>query len=323
MMKKQLSYFVLVMLLASCQFNQNTSASEDKATSNNNTAQTTESNAVMENSTPTVSSDTEPATEASTIPVLPGETLLWSDEFDGYDLDTYSWECQIGDGTAYGVYQWGNSEQEYYKSDNATVEDGCLVITAKKETQGSYNYTSARIRSKGKVSTTYGRIEARISMPAIQGLWPAFWMLPEDSYEGKGWPHSGEIDIMEAKGRLPNQSSSALHHNNAAGNGDEYQTKEHLFKNALNTTIEDFHVYGVYWTKDYMTFYVDDDEYFTVERSTWHTSAYTSNEDCFDKPFHVLINMAVGGHFDGYRLPPSDFTEAQMKVDYVRIYSID
>ncbi len=246
-----------------------------------------------------------------------GWVLSWSDEFEGTSLDTSNWEYMIGDGSSYGVQGWGNSEEQYYRSDNGTVEDGNLVITAKRESYNGYSYTSARIRSKGKVSTTYGKIEARIKLPSGTGLWPAFWMLPENSYESQGWPHSGEIDIMEAKGRVTNQSSSALHYSDDNNN--------HIYQTATNylgfDTIEDYHTYGVEWTYDSMVFYCDDNEFLTVTRDQWQTDAYASTTDGpFDQPFHILINMAVGGSFDSYNSPDSSFESASMYVDYVRIY---
>ena len=261
------------------------------------------------------SEDEEPSAESSSVQQS-GWVLSWSDEFEGTSLDTGNWEYMLGDGSSYGIQGWGNSEEQYYKSDNAAVEDGNLVITAKRESYGGYSYTSARIRSKGKVTTTYGKIEARIKLLSGTGLWPAFWMLPENNYESQGWPHSGEIDIMEARGRVTNQSSSALHYSDNGNN--------HTYQNGTNYlgfgTIEEYHVYGVEWTRESMIFYCDDNQFLTVTRDQWQTNAYSSNDGPFDQPFHILINMAVGGSFDSYYSPDSSFQSASMYVDYVRIY---
>ncbi len=263
------------------------------------------------------SEDEEPSDESTSVHQS-GWILSWSDEFEGTSLNTGNWEYMLGDGSSYGIQGWGNSEEQYYKSDNATVEDGNLVITAKRESYGGYSYTSARIRSKGKVTTTYGKIEARIKLPSGTGLWPAFWMLPESNYENQGWPHNGEIDIMEARGRVTNQSSSALHYSDDSNN--------HTWQTATNYlgfgTIEEYHVYGVEWTRESMIFYCDDNQFLTVTSDQWQTNAYSSSNDGpFDQPFHILINMAVGGSFDSYNSPDSSFQSASMYVDYVRIYN--
>ena len=131
--------------------------------------------------------------------------LNWHDEFDGNSLNMNYWSYQEGDGSQYGIPGWGNSEQQYYSQDNVSVNNGALKITARRENKGGKAYTSARIRTANKVAFTYGRIEAKIKLPPYQGLWPAFWMLPDTATYGN-WPNSGEIDIMEAKGRLPNET---------------------------------------------------------------------------------------------------------------------
>ena len=147
---------------------------------------------------------------ANTIPA--GYELFYEENFDGDKLDRAVWSYETGNGND----GWGNSEVEYYKEDNAVVKDGQLHIIAKKESVGGFNYTSARIKTVNKVKFKYGIVEARISLPVVTGMWPAFWMMPNDSVYG-GWPHSGEIDIMEAKGRIPNVSYYALHFSNHDG----------------------------------------------------------------------------------------------------------
>lgn len=258
-----------------------------------------------------------------------GYRLVWSDEFSGTKVNAQNWSPQVGDGSP--NYGWGNQEKQWYtgREENLFVENGNLVITARKEKideRRDFEYTSARIRSAGKVSTKYGYIEARIKLPAITGLWPAFWMLPEYPSPYGGWPNSGEIDIMEARGRVPDMMTSALHYGgNPANNGghSEYRSAGYEFK---NSTIAEFHTYGVRWEEELIEWFVDDNSYFTMQpaairRGGWYSGSNGSGDLApFDTEFHLLLNMAVGGHFDEHRLPPSDFVAAEMLVDYVRIY---
>lgn len=232
-------------------------------------------------------------------------------------MNTSYWDHQIGDGSNYGVWAWGNNEKEYYTANNDTVTNGYLNITAKREAMGGYSYTSTRIRTYQKVSTTYGYIEARIQLPTVQGLWPAFWMLPENTYSGKGWPCSGEIDIMEAMGRVTGQSSSALHYAyDGTGNNHTYQTNTHALDSIAN-----WHTYSCWWTQDSIVFSVDGVKHLTVEESTWNKGYGTNDGAPFNANFHFILNLAVGGQFDNNLEPPSDFTSASMLVDYVRLYT--
>jgi beta-glucanase (GH16 family) len=235
-------------------------------------------------------------------------------------LNTSNWSYQIGDGSDTGAGAgWGNGEGEYYTNSNDTVSNGQLTISAKKQTMGNYNYTSTRIRTYQKVSTTYGYVEAKIKLPTVQGLWPAFWMLPESNYLNQyWWPISGEIDIMETKGRIANQSSSALHYSSegTASYSHTYQTSTHTLDSIAN-----WHVYSCLWTNAGIWFYVDGVNHLYVPESTWN-SGYGSNDGApFNAGFHIILNLAVGGQFDNYTYPPDTFTSADMAVDYVRIYA--
>ena len=237
-------------------------------------------------------------------------TLYWSDEFSGNSLDTSKWTYDIGNGN----YGWGNGESQYYTDHNETVNNGVLTIKGKKENIESYSYTSTRIKTQNKVKFTYGYIEASIALPTVTGMWPAFWMMPNNSYYG-GWPHSGEIDIMEAKGRFPNNSSSAIHFSTDTGD-HTYLTKE---KSGHN--IAEFHKYAAEWKEDSISFYVDDVKYFETYKSQWTTVNASASETApFDKDFYIILNLAIGGHFDGYKLPPEGFNETSMQVDYVRVF---
>ena len=235
-------------------------------------------------------------------------TLYWSDEFDGNSLDTSKWTYEIGNGD----WGWGNGESQYYTNSNDTVSDGVLNIVARRQTVDSCDYTSTRIKTQNKVKFTYGYVEAKIALPAVTGMWPAFWMMPNNSVYG-GWPHSGEIDIMEARGRLPNISSSAIHFSNSSGH--TYNTRE---KSGHNIT--EFHKYAVEWKQDSISFYVDDVMYFTNSKYEWSTQNSSSDTAPFDQDFYIILNLAVGGQFDSFKMPPDNFTSATMKVDYVRVF---
>lgn len=250
----------------------------------------------------------------SSIPIPEGYALAWEDQFETGSLNTANWGYMLGDGQGYGLYRWGNNEAQWYTMQNATVSEGNLVITAIAQTVGDYNYTSARLRTYGKVTARYGRIEARISLPEVQGMWPAFWMMPEDSVYG-GWPNSGEIDIMENRGSEADTTSGALHY----GSPHEYQSNSHVLNQSY---ISDFHVYAVEWEPTEIRWYVDDFNFLTITHEQWFSS--TANDlnnpyAPFDQDFHILINLAVGGNFSSGVLPPPEFVQASMRVDYVRI----
>ncbi len=254
-----------------------------------------------------------------------GFELVWNDEFDGDTLDTSKWDYQYGNGGEYGNPGWGNYEEQYYlnREENVRVEDGKLIITAVKE-DSVMPYTSARIRTitnSGDVlfATTYGRVEARIKMPAEEGLWPAFWMLPVDTSTYGKWAASGEIDIMEAKGRLTDQIGGAAHFGGIWPN-NTYQNKEYVFQDG--TDITDFHLYSIEWEPDEIRWYVDNECYFIL--NDWY-SVDTSgteyeNPAPFDVPFYIILNLAVGGTFDSEAdLDNAEFP-AEMEVDFVRVY---
>ncbi len=289
-----------------------TNSSVDTSESQTSDPVTTSSEATSEE----ITSETTTSEATSSEEESPWQ-LFWADEFDGTSLNKSNWEAQIGDGSDYGVYQWGNGEAEYYKEENATVGDGVLTITAKKETVGNYSYTSSRLRTKGKVATHYGRIEAKIKLPNVAGCWPAFWMLPENNYQGQGWPFSGEIDIMENKGRQNKITSGALHYSDTGGH--TYRTNTIT----LSTSITEWHVYAIEWSAESIKWFVDDKQYLVAKKEYWHPNGgvYGTDDDApFNQDFHILLNLAIGGHFDGYTLPADNMLPARMQVDYVRIY---
>ena len=264
-------------------------------------------------------------TNKNTKPVIPdGYKLFFEDNFDGDTLNELYWSYQIGDGTP--NTGWGNNELEYYRQENVSVKDGKLYITAKRESFGGYEFTSARIRTTGKVFFKYGIVEARISLPAEKAMWPAFWMLPEEWRYG-GWPDSGEIDIMEANGGSEYGTSCALHYSISAGS-DTYQTGYNNMKKRGEepSSITEFHVYKLDWQEENISFYVDDRLILDLPERTWSSGTVNKNDNPlapFDQNFHILLNMAVGGNYVKNVQPDPSFVSADMVVDYVRVYTYD
>lgn len=249
-------------------------------------------------------------------------TLVWSDEFNGDRLDPEVWFFESGDGSQYGIPGWGNGERQWYLPDNARLEDGKLKITARRETVGDFGFTSARINTRDRFAFKYGRIEASIKLPSGQGLWPAFWMLAQDSPYGD-WPSSGEIDILEAV------NLDGFPGPGGAGGGNEIFGTLHFGGGNLGRLIasntyvpstdvtEDFRTYALEWDENEIRWYYDGILY-AVENS-WRSNAAPYPAP-FDQPFYILLNLAVGGNFPG---SPDGSTplSATMEVDWVRVYS--
>ena len=244
--------------------------------------------------------------------------LVMEDEFDkDGEIDTTIWNFDIGDGSAQGIPGWGNNELQYYtdRPENITVENGYLLITARQEAFEGAQYTSARIQTQGKFQQQYGRFEARIRLPYGQGMWPAFWLLGDDS-DGLIWPRIGEIDIMENTGDAPTEIFGSVH--GPGYSGGESISKSFEFENSRVDT--EFHIYGIEWGPDYINFYVDDNLYNQItpediEEETDGEGTWVFN----DRPFYIILNVAVGGNLPG---PPNAETEfpQTMLVDYVRVY---
>ena len=193
------------------------------------------------------------------------QTLLWSDEFNGSQLDESIWTYALGDGCAEGICGWGNQELQTYTNNNTSIVNGKLVITARRENVDGKEFTSARLLTKDKVSVKYGRVEASIKLPDMNnGLWPAFWMLGD----GNRWPYTGEIDIMEAGFSATSTDANAVAKANVfwraedagvTGNlqyGNEDEFKYDAFVEAGKGLNEDYFVYRVDWTPTGMTAYV-------------------------------------------------------------------
>jgi len=249
--------------------------------------------------------------------VSPGDTvtLVWSEEFD-VALDANIWLTQTGDGTAFGLPAgWGNNELQFYQGANAEVAGGVLSITAREEAAGGYNYTSARITTQDRFAFRYGRIEASIKMPAGQGLWPAFWMLSQDSPYGN-WAASGEIDVVEAvnlDGTGTNEIFSTIHFGGEFPNNTSSETR---YTPSVDVT-DDFHTYTLEWDATEMRWYIDGTLY--AMENSWSSTA-AAYPAPFDQPFHILLNIAVGGNFPGAPDATSVFPST-MEVDYIRVYS--
>lgn len=267
-----------------------------------------------------------------------GYCLVWADEFSGDAIDSDKWtheqNCAGG----------GNNEAQCYvdSENNARVAGGLLHIRAIREdavgpammddapdydpedTSGSGSYTSARLRSKGLGDWKYGRFEMRAKLPSGQGSWPAFWMLPSDWSYG-GWPLSGEIDILEAinlKVDGENRIHGTLHF------GDEWPANVHSgeayqIPGGLNPA-DGFHDYAVEWEAGEIRWYLDGDHYATQTSDGWYSAAALDNPLApFDRPFHLILNLAVGGDWPSNAndtgIDESVFPQ-EFQVDYVRVY---
>lgn len=232
----------------------------------------------------------------------PNWSLVWSDEFNGNSLNPANWTAEIGTGSG----GWGNNELQYYTSrpQNLQVSGGNLIITAQRETYGGMNYTSARIKTQGLQSFTYGKIEARIKLPSGKGLWPAFWMLGED-FSSVGWPYCGEIDIMERVNNNPHVNGTV--HWDANGHAEYGRTSGNL-------DFSQYHTYSVEWDPNYIRWFVDG-----VQYNEFYIANGTGNTEEFQRPFFIILNLAVGGNWPGSPNASTPFP-AQMLVDYVRVY---
>jgi beta-glucanase (GH16 family) len=251
-----------------------------------------------------------------------GWKLVWSDEFNsraGTAPNASVWGREVGDGTVNGIPGWGNSELEYYTDGTnnvATDGSGNLNMVAKKADgsllcyYGPCEYTSARLLTKNRFEVAYGRIEARIKVPQGAGLWPAFWMLGTD-IDQVNWPQTGEIDIMENVGRLPNQVFGTLHGPGYSG-GQSYGGVYDLGVPVAN----DYHVFAVDWQPDKIVWYIDGIKYFSA---TPNDAFLQGKQWVFNHPFFILMNVAVGGNFGGAVGADTTFPQS-MSVDYVRLF---
>lgn len=236
------------------------------------------------------------------IAVTVSMSMVFSDEFNTAGApDASKWGYDIGTGSG----GWGNNELQYYtnRNDNAVVSNGTLKITAKKESFGGSAYTSARLLTKNKFSTKYGKVEVRAKLPAGTGTWPAIWMLG-NNIDAVGWPACGEIDIMEHKGSDQNRVYGTLHHPGHSGaNGDGATT-------VISNATTDFNIYTVEWNASVIRFSVNGNVFYS----------FTNNSSLpFNQNFFLILNVAMGGTFGGPVDPA--FDNAIMEVDYVRVWN--
>lgn len=235
--------------------------------------------------------------------------LLWADEFDSNEVNLRDWNFDIGDNG------WGNDEWQYYQPQNATLQNGHLVITAREQRVGASTYTSTRMKTEGEVEFTYARVDIRAALPEGQGIWPALWALGAN-FRQVGWPKTGELDIMEmigGKGR-ENTVHGTMHWNRgglSAPYSHTYQGGAYRLDSGQFS--DGFHVFSMIRTAEGVTWLVDDQPFYTYRFSD------APDFEAFQKPFFLIFNIAVGGRWPGY---PDDSTRfpQRLVVDYVRIF---
>ncbi len=234
-------------------------------------------------------------------------TLVWEDNFNGSGLpDKDIWSFEEG--------YIRNKEAQYYtkeRTENARVENGNLIIEARKDNWQGNKITSASVHTYGKKSVLYGRVEVRAKLPTGSGTWPAIWMLGDVVKNGTGWPACGEIDIMENVGFDPeiihaNIHTKAYNHVKGTNKGNKIE---------IDKPWEDFHVYAIEWFEDKIDFFVDDTKYFTFENEHTGNAAWP-----FDKPHYLILNLAIGGGWGGQEGVDESIFPQKYYIDYVKVY---
>lgn len=260
------------------------------------------------NITITQNSSGFPNSGFSTPMSYPGYTLVWNDEFNGTALSN-DWVFEIGTGSN----GWGNNELQYYRAENAEVRDGALVITARQQAFAGRQYTSARIKTQGKKSFQYGRIDIRAALPKGKGIWPATWMLG-NNFPTAGWPHCGEIDIMEmVGGPSPTEGDRTIHGTvhwaDANGNHSDFGGS-----NSVNSGIfaDNWHVFSIIWDSQKIVWFRDDIKFHEINITPPSLSE-------FHQEFFFIFNVAVGGNWPGSPDASTQFPQ-RMAIDYVRVF---
>ena len=240
----------------------------------------------------------------------PGYTLAWADEFNGSALNLTDWSFENGDGCP-GLCGWGNNELEYYTSrpDNLFFQDGKMIIEAKKESYAGKNYTSSKILTRGKKIFKYGRFDIRAKLPKGKGIWPAFWLLPQNNVFG-GWPRSGEIDLMEMIGHEANRSYGTLHF--GPGPGSTQLSRSYTLPSGIFN--DEFHVFSLEWKQNELKWFIDGNLFSTYTSADFGANNYPFNED-----FFLIVNLAVGGNWPGNPDAVTYFPQ-WLIVDYIRVY---
>ena len=239
--------------------------------------------------------------------------LVWADEFDYKGLpDPERWGYDVGG------HGWGNKELQYYthaRKENARVENGHLIIEARRDRWNGHEYTSARLVSKGKGDWTYGRFEVRAKLPSGRGTWPAIWMLPSGKTYG-GWPNGGEIDIMEHVGFDPDVVHASVHTKSYHHSIKTQKTA----KINVPTARTEFNTYAVEWTPEEIRAFVNDQHFFTFKNERLTNSTADYKQWPFDQAFHLLLNVAVGGTWGGAEGVDQTIWPQRMEIDYIRVY---
>ncbi|MCI4670306.1 MAG: glycoside hydrolase family 16 protein [Bacteroidia bacterium] len=248
-------------------------------------------------------------------PSIEGYSLMWSDEFEGSEINPDIWTHELGDGCQNGpdLCGWGNNELEWYTDEkkNSQVKDGNLIIRALRESTpvNGYDYTSARMITKNKADFKFGRMDIRAKLPKGKGLWPAIWMLPTENKFGT-WPRSGEIDIMELIGDKPAEVLGTVHYGL-----DFWRFKSAYYELEEGDFSDDFHTFTLLWRDDCLRFMVDGVMYGNaITPSVTLPTGYPFNEK-----FHFILNVAVGGNLPGNPDATTTFPQ-EMVIDYVRVY---
>lgn len=229
--------------------------------------------------------------------------LYWSEEFEGNELNLETWNFELGDGCP-ALCGWGNDEAQEYTRDNHKLEDGKLIITARKD--GS-RYTSTRITTSGKMEFQYGRLEAKAKLPRGVGIWPAIWLLGAN-IEDVGWPGCGEIDMLEYLGKEPGQVFTSLH------TADSYGNTLNTRKTKIEGIEDGYHLFAMDWEPDEIRFFVDGEMVYR-----FNPEARSEEVWPFDQPFFLIINMAIGGNFGGPEIDNAIFPQ-EFIIDYIRIF---
>ena len=244
--------------------------------------------------------------------------LIWEENFSGNSLDQSVWTHELGTGSQYGLWGWGNGELQFYQSGNAEVSNGTLKIIAKEEPGGLTDswgnimyYSSSRIKTDNKFTVKYGKIEARIKTVNGEGFWPAFWMLPS----GGSWPCDGEIDIMEqwANDWPTNVTTGAAHIGSCPGQSF-YQSFQH--QSQTGNYSSSFHLYGIEWDEDYIAWYVDGVKVYQVSPSSYPTIPNQHSWPFNSNDWYLILNLAIT------QSGPNSLTvfPSQIEVDYIKIY---
>jgi beta-glucanase (GH16 family) len=246
-------------------------------------------------------------TIAANDPAYIPNKLIWSDEFDSTSLNMNNWNYETGDSG------WGNNEWENYTTQNATVSNGMLAITAKLTGPGQHvgDYTSARINTGGKRSFLYGRVEIRAKLPTGRGTWPAAWMLGSD-IGTVNWPACGELDIMENVGYDPTWVQGSIHSPSSYGNTVNFGRVQ------LPDCSQTFHIYGMTWTPSKIEYYIDDP---TKPYYTYSPTVKNASNWPFDKPCFIILNLAIGGNWGGAQGVDDSIFPQTYYIDYVRVSS--